>query len=285
MKINKLFEQKKTVFSLEIFPPKKTDGLEKIYNSLNDLTKVNPDFISVTYGAGASEVGNVTCEIAKKIKKMNIEPLAHLTCVNSTKDKVLQVVKDLKANDIENILALRGDINPNISKCTDFKYASDLIKLIKEQGDFNIVGACYPEKHYQNETLEIEIEKLHYKVDAGATHLITQLFFDNKLFYKFIDKARQGGINVPVATGIMPIVATRQIERTVALSGASLPPEFTQMINQYAGDEQGLFEAGIEYATKQIIDLINNGVQGVHIYTMNNPVVSAKIYQNIKNYL
>lgn len=285
MKINGLFETKKRVFSLEIFPPKKTSGIERIFQTLDDLVVLRPDFISVTYGAGASDVGNLTCDISRRIKELGVEPLAHLTCVSSEKRAVLETIGQLKGGNIENILALRGDLNPKVSGYRDFSFASDLVGMIRKNGDFNVVGACYPEGHFENRGLDEDIANLRYKIDAGVSHLITQLFFDNGLFFHFMERARARGVDVPIQAGIMPIVATRQIERTVALSGASLPPAFTKMVSRYCNDETALFEAGIDYATRQIIELFEWGVDGVHLYTMNNPVVARKIHENIVSYL
>ena len=231
---------------------------------------------------------NSTCEIASNIKKKyGIETAAHLTCVNSTKADVEEMIGRLADADIENVLALRGDIadEGNIKK--EFKHANELAIEVQRKCNDNleILGACYPEGHYESKSLDEDIQNLKYKIGAGVKVLITQLFFDNQLFYEFIGKARLMGITVPVSAGIMPIVNSRQIERTVALSGASLPHEFTKMIGLYEHDAEGLFEAGIEYAVNQIRDLIVNGADGIHLYTMNNPKVALKVYDNIKDLL
>ena len=288
MKIPELYDKKKPVFSLEIFPPKKKSNIDTIYNTVEQLSVCNPDFISVTYGAGGNMADNSTCEIASNIKKKyGIETAAHLTCVNSTKADVEEMIGSLADADIENVLALRGDIadEGNIKK--EFKHANELaIEVQRKCNDnFEILGACYPEGHYESKSLDEDIQNLKYKIGAGVKVLITQLFFDNQLFYEFIGKARLMGITVPVSAGIMPIVNSRQIERTVALSGASLPHEFTKMIGLYEHDAEGLFEAGIEYAVNQIRDLIVNGADGIHLYTMNNPKVALKVYDNIKDLL
>lgn len=286
MKINTLFTPSKPVFSLEVFPPKKSSNIDTIYETLGELKTVEPDFISVTYGAGASVADTSTIQIANHIKsKLNIEPLAHLTCVASTKEQVKTRVEQFKEFGIENVLALRGDKNPEMLEAKDFAHASDLTRVIKQSGDFNVVGACYPEGHYENKTLEIDIDNLKYKIDAGATHLITQLFFDNNSFYHFLDVARGRGVNVPVQAGIMPIVKVQQIERTVALSGASLPMKFTKMISKYDSDSEALFDAGIEYAVEQICDLLSNGVDGIHLYTMNNAKVAKRVYEGVRSAL
>ena len=285
MQLHTLFDGRRPVFSLEIFPPKKNSGVDTIYTTLDSLKTLSPDFISVTYGAGGNTADTSTVQIASHIKnKLGIEPLAHLTCVASTKEQVAQRIQQFKDAGIENVLALRGDINPDVLPANDFKHASDLAQIVKAAG-FNVVGACYPEGHYENKTLEIDIDNLKYKIDAGVTHLITQLFFDNTLFYRFLDTAAARGVALPVEAGIMPIVNTRQIERTVALSGASLPPKFTKMISKYDADGEALFAAGVEYAVEQINDLLAHGVSGIHLYTMNNPKVAQMVYTGVRTAL
>ena len=288
MKIPELFEQKKPVFSLEIFPPKKKANIDTIYDTVAKLAECNPDFISVTYGAGGNLVDNSTCEIASNIKKKyGIETAAHLTCVNSTREDVKEMIGRFQAADIRNVLALRGDIVPDQEIKKDFEHANELAIEIQRKcnDDIEILGACYPEGHYESRSLDEDIHNLKYKIGAGVKALITQLFFDNQLFYEFIGKARMMGIRVPISAGIMPIVNSRQIERTVALSGASLPHEFTKMIGLYENDPEGLFDAGIEYAVNQIRDLITNGVDGIHLYIMNNPEVARRVYEDIKDLL
>lgn len=282
MQLHTLFDGRRPVFSLEIFPPKKNSGVDTIYTTLDSLKTLSPDFISVTYGAGGNTADTSTVQIASHIKnKLGIEPLAHLTCVASTKEQVAQRIQQFKDAGIENVLALRGDINPDVPPANDFQHASDLAQVVKAAG-FNVVGACYPEGHYENKTLEIDIDNLKYKIDAGVTHLITQLFFDNTLFYRFLDTAAARGVTLPVEAGIMPIVNTRQIERTVALSGASLPPKFTKMISKYDADGEALFDAGVAYAVEQINDLLAHGVSGIHLYTMNNPKVAKMVYTGVR---
>ena len=285
MQLHTLFHGPRPVFSLEIFPPKKSSGIDTIYTTLDSLKELEPDFISVTYGAGGNTADTSTVEIASHIKaKLGIEPLAHLTCVASTKEQVAARVKQFREANIENVLALRGDINPDVPPVHDFAHASDLAREIKAAG-FNVVGACYPEGHYENKTLEIDIDNLKYKLEAGVTHLITQLFFDNTLFYRFLETAAARGVTVPVEAGIMPIVSAKQIERTVALSGASLPPKFTKMISKYDADSDALFEAGVEYAVEQIEDLLAHGTAGIHLYTMNNPKVARQVYTGVRSAL
>ena len=288
MKIPELYEKKKPLFSLEIFPPKRKANVESIYETVEQLADCNPDFISVTYGAGGNLADNFTCEIASNIKKKyGIETAAHLTCVNSTKADVKEMISRFQAADIQNVLALRGDIIPDQMVKKDFAHANELaIEIQRKCNDsLEILGACYSEGHYESKSLDEDIQNLKYKIGAGVKALITQLFFDNQVFYEFIGKARMMGIKVPVSAGIMPIVNARQIERTVALSGASLPHDFTRMIGLYEHQPDKLFDAGIEYAVGQIRDLIKNGVDGIHVYTMNNPTVARRVFEDIRDLL
>ena len=226
MKISELFKDGHTVFSFEIFPPKKNGSIDTVYKTLDELTDLHPDFISVTYGAGGTAAGCSTREIVSIIKeKYHTESIAHLTCVNSTKTDIDRVVEDFNTHGIENVLALRGDINPDIPPKEDFKHASELITYMKERSDLSFSGACYPEGHPESSSLDEDIENLKRKVDAGATHLMSQLFFDNGSFYRFIEKARAAGITVPIEAGIMPCVNANSIKRMVGLCGASLPPK------------------------------------------------------------
>lgn len=286
MKIPELFQQKKPIFSLEIFPPKRQSGLDKIYDTIEKLTVCRPDFISVTYGAGGSMTDNATCEIASNIKKrFGVEPLAHLTCVNSTMEDVTEMIRRFAEADIENVLALRGDIVPGEVIQKEFFHANELAIEVQRNSGLQIMGACYPEGHYESKNLRDDIQNLKYKIGAGVKVLITQLFFDNQCFYNFLAQVRNAGINVPISAGIMPIVNKKQIEKTVALSGASLPHEFTKMIGLYENDPQELYNQGIQYAVDQIRDLLEHGVDGIHLYTMNNPDVSLAVYEKIKDLL
>lgn len=284
MKISEIFKNKKPVFSLEIFPPKKNKGnIEQIYSTLDGLKDIRPDFISVTYGAGGNLADSSTADICKIIKeKYNITPLAHLTCVNNSKEDITAILKMLEEYGIENILALRGDINPDVEPKKDFRYASELVSFIKEKGNFGVSGACYPEGHIQSPSLVDDILNVKKKVDAGAEHLVSQLFFDNSYFYNFREKALIAGIKVPIEAGIMPVINKNQIERMVSMCGASLPPKFTKMCSRFADNPEALREAGIAYAIDQIIDLISNDVDGIHLYTMNNPYVAKKIFDAIE---
>lgn len=287
MYIAEFYKKSPCVFSIEVFPPKKEGAVESsLYPTLEKMRALRPDFISVTYGAGGGEAGRSTARIAAHIKKdLGVESLAHLTCVYATKDGIGDTLYELRAAGVENILALRGDKNPDRIPETDFRYASDLAAAIVRFGGFDIAGACYPEGHVESASLRQDVENLRHKAEAGVTHLITQLFFDNVCFYRFLNLARKAGLSLPVSAGVMPIVNRRQIERTVALSSASLPPQFTKMISKYDGDERGLFEAGIEYAVTQIRDLIESGADGIHLYAMNNAEVAARVYDGIRDLL
>lgn len=288
MKIPEIIEQKKLEgkpsFSFEIFPPKKAETLKNIDETLEMLCDLSPDFISVTFGAGGSTRNSKTVEIAKKIKeKYYVEPVVHLTCLYYSKQEISEILKELEAAGIENILALRGDVNPDFPAKTDFKYASELVSYIKSQGDFSISGGCYPEKHLEAPDLITDIRNLKTKVDAGVNHLISQLFFDNDIFYQFCEKARCAGIDVPIDAGVMPVTNKAQIERMVNMCGASLPVKFERMLRKYENNKEAIMDAGLAYTINQIVDLIANDVDGVHIYTMNNPVVARRICDSIKN--
>lgn len=284
MHVAQIFKQKKPVVSFEIFPPKRDEAIKNIDGTLEVLTELKPDFISVTFGAGGSLTNSKTVEIAGKIKRnYGIEAVAHLTCLNYSKAEIIEMVNNLKANDIENILALRGDHNPNLEPKNDFKHASDLIEFVKQNSDLGISAACYPEGHPESVNLSEDVLNLKHKVDVGAEHLVSQLFFDNNIFYRFTELCKVAGINVPIEAGIMPVINKAQIERMVSLCGASLPDNLKRILDKYADNKEALFDAGIAYATSQIIDLLAAGVDGIHIYTMNNPRVAMKICESIKN--
>lgn len=284
MKITDIHEKKKNVLSFEIFPPKKDEELKNIDATLEILCDLKPDFISVTFGAGGSSNNNKTIAIAKKIKEIyHVEPVVHLTCLCYDKAEIDEFSKVLKAEGIENILALRGDRNPNIPEKHDFAYASDLITYLKQEHDFCIAGACYPECHPESDGRVDEMRHLKKKVDAGAEVLLSQLFFDNNYFYRFVEDCRIAGIDVPVTPGIMPVINAAQIKRMVTLCGASLPERFEKIIHRYGENKTALFDAGMAYALSQIIDLLANDVDGLHLYTMNNPVVARRICEGIRN--
>jgi methylenetetrahydrofolate reductase (NADPH) len=283
MQIASLFQKNRPVFSLEIFPPKRIGPIDTIYKTLDNLKDLQPDFISVTYGAGGNAGDTTTADIAGNIlNRYGILPLAHLTCVNYSRQEIGQILNILKEKEIKNVLALRGDINPDITPKKEFSYASDLIKYIKDKGDFCISGACYPEGHVEAKSLDEDIKYLKMKVEAGASHLISQLFFDNDYFYSFLEKVRKAGITVPIQAGIMPVINKAQIERMVTLCGASLPAKFTKMMQRFEHSPEALRQAGIAYAVDQIVDLVSQGVDGIHLYTMNNPFVARRITESIQ---
>ncbi|HHU76485.1 MAG TPA: methylenetetrahydrofolate reductase [NAD(P)H] [Firmicutes bacterium] len=278
MKTSEIFKTK-TVFSLEIFPPKRTTSIEVIYRTLDELQGINPDFISVTYGAGGSEANSTTLEIASSIKNnYGIESVAHLPCIYLDKPGVHKILRGLQSAGVENILALRGDVNPDLEPKKDFRYASDLVSFIRENGSFNLIGACYPEGHNEAPSLADDLRNLKIKVDAGVDHLITQLFFDNSYFYSFRERARAIGIDVPIEAGIMPVLNKKQIERMVSLCGVNLPRKFITMMEKYENNPAAMLDAGIAYAVDQIVDLLAHDVDGIHLYTMNNPYIAQKIY-------
>ena len=288
MKIPELFEQKKPVFSFEIFPPKRESNIDNIYRTVEGLTECRPDFISVTYGAGGTSSNYLTCDIAARIKhEYGIEPLAHLTCVNSSKLDVRIIIERFIDANIENVMALRGDIIPDMERQNDFEHANDLaIELQRKcQERIEILGACYPEGHYQSKSIDEDIQNLKYKIGAGVKVLITQLFFDNDKFYSYVGKARNMGIKVPITAGIMPIVKKSQIEKTIKLSGSSIPDDFAAMIEKYQDNPEALYDAGIDYAVRQARDLIMNGTDGIHIYTMNNADVARRVHSGVKDLL
>lgn len=284
MRITDIHQKKKNVLSFEIFPPKKDEELKNIDATLEILCDLKPDFISVTFGAGGSSNNNKTIAIAKKIKEVyHVEPVVHLTCLCYDKAEIDEFTKVLQAEGIENILALRGDRNPNVPEKHDFAHASDLITYVKQNHDFCIAGACYPECHPESADRVEEMRHLKKKVDAGAEVLLSQLFFDNNYFYRFVEDCRIAGIDVPVTPGIMPVINAAQIKRMVTMCGASLPERFEKIIQRYGDNKTALFDAGMAYALSQIIDLLANDVDGLHLYTMNNPVVARRICEGIKN--
>ena len=284
MKISEIHKQKKNVLSFEIFPPKKDDELKNIDKTLEILCELQPDFISVTFGAGGSSNHNKTIQLAKKIKEeYHVEPVVHLTCLCYDKAEIDNFSKELAQEGIQNVLALRGDRNPDVPEKKDFTHAADLITYLRQTSDFCIAGACYPECHPESADRVEEMRYLRQKVDAGAQVLLSQLFFDNNYFYRFAEDCRIAGIDVPVTPGIMPVINASQIKRMVTMCGASLPQRFERIIHKYEGNKQALFDAGKSYALSQIIDLLANDVDGIHLYTMNNPTVARKICEGIKH--
>ncbi len=283
MRITEKLTVKDRLISFEVFPPKTDSAFESIEHSVRELAAFNPDFMSVTYGAGGG-TSQYTTKIASLIKnRLDTTALAHLTCASTPKEIINQILDTLKENHIDNILAMRGDIPAGFEKTQGeyYTYAYELVSKIKEYGYFDIGGACYPECHPECETLEKDIENLKNKVDCGVDFLITQLFYDNELFYSFMDKIRSKGISVPVFAGIMPITNIKQIDRITCLSGTSLPCEMKEILEKYKNNPEELQKAGLDFAIKQINELIDNGVEGIHIYTMNKPHVAKTILKGL----
>ena len=284
MRIAELFRRKNAVWSFEVFPPKAQSGMDGINATLSELADLAPDYVSVTYSAGGSRNAH-TAEVARKVRALGMEPLAHITCVNSTRQEVLSALENLKASGVENVLALRGDRVEGATS-TDFRYASDLISFINSNGfDFDVSAACYPEGHPESESMLADVRHLKEKVDLGVTHLNSQLFFDNDDFFRFMDMVRLAGIDVPVQAGVMPLVKASQFGGIVKMTAAKIPSKMSRMYARFAEDPESLCEAGIAYATDQIIDLLSGGVDGVHLYIMNNAYVARRITENVRPFL
>lgn len=271
----------KVQISMEIFPPKKDSEFSSAFRVAKELADISPDFISVTYGAGGSR-SKSTIEIASYIQnELRIPAMAHLTCVGSTKEDIRRLCGEFKQQGISNVLALRGDRPKDMSDeqyaGREFTYASNLVDFLKEQTDLEIWGACYPEKHFESFSKETDLMHMKEKQDKGVTQFITQMFFDNDFFYEFRDKAARKGITAPIHTGIMPITSAGQIGRSIALSGSSVPKALSDIIAAHGDDPEDMYKAGIDYAIRQCNDLLQNGVDGIHIYTMNKPDVAKQI--------
>ncbi len=282
--LQNIFEKKRTI-SFEVFPPKKDGEFEAAFEVLDALGKLKPDFISVTYGAGGSRSFK-TVEIASYIQnKLGIDAMAHMTCVGSKREDLLQVARALSENHVQHVLALRGDRPKDMTDeqfhARDFEHASDMMAFLKENTGLHISGACYPEKHYEAFSMEADLKNLKLKQDAGAEFFISQLFFDNDYYYTFLEKAAKKGITVPVCAGIMPITTAKQIGTTVSLSGSSVPKALSDLFALYADSPEDMRRAGIDYAIRQIRDLQENGVDDIHIYTMNKPKMAAEIMDAI----
>ena len=277
----------KPIYSFEVFPPKPDAPVESVSRCFAALAALKPDFISVTYGAGGGTAGGrLTCELAARLKEeFGIRPVAHLPCISYTKEEIAAVLKDFAAHGIRDILALRGDKSSDRPEKHDFHYASELIDFIRTKGDFSLYAACYPEVHPEAHSAEDDLRHLKEKVDKGAGHLISQLFFDNDHFYRFRERCAAAGIAVPIEAGIMPVVNAAQIQRMVSLCGASLPRKFTVMMQRFGHSPEAMRDAGIAYAVDQIVDLAANGVDGIHLYTMNNPLVAQRITESVSGIL
>ncbi len=278
--IKDMLENSRTV-SFEIFPPKKDGEFDSVFEVLDALGKLSPDFISVTYGAGGSRAGK-TIEIASYIQNtLGIDAVAHMTCVGSTKEHLLSVAEALKENNVSHILALRGDRPKDMSDeqfaSRDFAHSSDMMDFLKENTDLYMGGACYPEKHFESFSMESDLNNLKKKQDAGAEYLISQMFFNNDYYYSFLERADKKGITVPICAGIMPITSAKQLGTTITLSGSSIPKTLSDLVATYGENPEDMRKAGIDYAIRQIRDLQENGVNNIHIYTMNRPKTAAEI--------
>ena len=290
MKLTKLFESEKLSLSFEVFPPKTDTTFESVKHATEEIAQLHPSFMSVTYGAGGG-TSRYTLEIAQNIKEQyGVPTLAHLTCVSSTKETVAKKIEELKNAGIENVMALRGDLTPELATSDRsgwaYRHAVDLVRELKESGaDFCIGGACYPEIHPESSNQKEDIKYLKEKVDAGCDFLTTQMFFDNNLLYNFLYKIREAGITVPIIPGIMPITNGNQIERAIKLSGSFMPQRFKALVDKFGNTPTAMKQAGIAYATDQIIDLFANGITNVHVYSMNKPDVAAAIQNNLSDIL
>lgn len=281
-KIIEILNDGRIHLSCELFPPKQGAELQNSLEIVNRIAAVKPSYMSVTYGAGGSTVG-YSAALAKEVQDNGLPALAHLTCVKADEVKITEVLQQLQGHGVNNILALRGDIPADMQGDHQgrFAHASDLMRFVKEQGDFCVGGAAYPEGHPESGSLEQDIENTKHKVDAGVDFLVTQMFFDNTILYNYMFRLLRAGINVPVVPGIMPVTNAKQIIRICQLSGTKLPPQFRAMVEKFADKPEALKQAGIAYATGQIIDLISNGFDNVHIYTMNKPEIFKGIMDNL----
>ena len=290
MKLSELFARDTLSLSFEVFPPKTDMAFDTVKHATEEIAKLKPSFMSVTYGAGGG-TSKYTLEIAKNIKQQyNVPTLAHLTCVSSTRETVKAKIEEIKAAGITNIMALRGDLTPELENSDRskwaYRHAVDLIRDIKESGnDFCIGGACYPEIHPESANQAEDIKYLKEKVEAGCSFLTTQMFFDNNLLYNFLYKIREAGITVPIIPGIMPITNANQVDRAIKLSGSFMPQRFKSLVDKFGSSPDAMKQAGIAYATDQIIDLFANGIKNVHVYSMNKPDVAEKIQSNLSNIL
>lgn len=285
MKITDILKNKKLTFSFEVFPPKKQANFDSVANTVRALAEFSPDWISVTYGAGGSTQAN-TIEITKTIQEQNISALTHLTCVGATKESLAATIEKMQDEGVENVLALRGDIPQDMTfeqaTAGGYKHASDLVPILKQKG-FCVGGACYPEGHPESANRIDDIERLKFKVEAGTDFLTTQMFFDNDMLYSFLYRLESSGIHLPVFAGIMPITSVTQIPKMIKLSNAFIPKKLLAICDRFGDSPEALRQAGIAYATDQIIDLISNGIRGVHIYTMNKPEIAAAIVANLND--
>lgn len=285
MKISDILKEDRVTLTYEVFPPRAGDTYAAVVEKARTISALRPAFMSVTYRAGG-DTSDYTVELASDISgRFGVESLAHLTCVSSTRQQVADVLVKLREHGVQNILALRGDIPPEGPTAHDYAYASELVRDIKAQGDFCVGGACYPEGHPEAGGKAADIEHLKEKVDAGCEFLITQMFFDNSIFYNFLYRIRERGIDVPVVAGIMPVTNAKQVKRITQLSGNYLPEKFKAVVDRFGGDPAAMRQAGVAYATGQIIDLIANGVNHIHVFTMNKPEVAQGIHASLSELL
>jgi len=290
MKISSLLSDERLSISFEVFPPKTESGYDSVKEATEKIASLKPSFMSVTYGAGGG-TSKYTLDIAKNIKeRYGVPSIAHLTCVSSTKETVKERIKDISEAGIQNVMALRGDIPKEKANedrsLWDYRHALELVRELRESGaDFCIGGACYPEIHPESKDRREDIKFLKEKVDAGCDFLTTQMFFDNNILYSFLYKIREFGITVPVIPGIMPITSGRHVERAVSLSGSFMPERFKNLVDKFGGDDKAMMQAGVAYATDQIIDLYANGITHVHLYTMNKPEIAERIMANLSDIL
>jgi len=284
MKIKELLKSGHITVSCEIFPPKKGIGLTHAREVVQEIAALNPAFVSVTYGAGGTNCDN-SVELAAEVEKTGVPALSHLTCVSANKEEVRAVARRFAENGVENILALRGDIpqDGTFPGEGQYRHACELIADLKEMGNFCIGGACYPEGHVESASKAEDLQHLKEKADAGCDFFTSQMFFDNDLFYNFLYRALSVGIRVPILAGIMPVTNAKQMKRSVELSGTYLPQRFVSLVDRFGDNPAAMKQAGIAYATEQIIDLISNGVEHIHIYTMNKPEIAAQIFSNLSD--
>ena len=285
MKIIDILRQDRPTLSFEVFPPKTSDTYESVAQATQEIAALRPDFMSVTHGAGGG-TSSYTIGIAEGIsQKYGVDTLAHLTCVSSTREHVHKMLAEMKARGIQNVLALRGDIPEGGAPAHDYHYAAELVRDIKASGDFCVGGACYPEGHPEAPTKNADIDHLKEKMEAGCEFFTTQMFFDNNILYNFLYRIREKGITVPVVAGIMPVTNGKQIARICKLSGTYLPEKFKAIVDRFGDNPAAMRQAGIAYATNQIIDLIANGVEHIHIYSMNKPEIAAGIQASLSEVL
>jgi methylenetetrahydrofolate reductase (NADPH) len=283
MKITEIISADKPSLSFEVFPPKKEDSYENVSTAVKQIAALKPSYMSVTYRAGGSASSDFSLQIAEEVESTGVTPLAHLNCITSNRDNINKILTDFRNGGIENILALRGDVPEGVEKDSlEFRYASDLVKVIKDFGGFCIGGACYPEGHPESGSFENDLDYLKAKVDSGCEFLTTQMFFDNNILYNFMYRAYKEGITVPVVAGIMPVTNPKSIKRICSISGTTLPQKFLRIVDRYGNNPLAMKQAGIAYATEQIIDLYANGINAVHIYSMNKPDVAEIIRNNIQ---